>query len=85
VTVSSVECEWKPWMMIDEHVVAQMTGLAVKTLQNERAAGRGIPCTKMNGKSIRYRVSDVYAWIASRPSGIRDVPIDRRRRKVAPK
>lgn len=34
---------------------------SVKTLQNLRVAGGGIPYLKI-GRSVRYRLSDVIAW-----------------------
>ena len=45
--------------------MAERQGRAVKTLQNQRVTGDGIPFVKL-GRSVRYRLSDVEAWEAAR-------------------
>ncbi len=67
MTSSTEECPLKPWQMVDEGVVAELTGLAIKTLQCLRAKSGGIPFKKMNGRAVRYRVADVIAWIDNQP------------------
>ncbi len=51
--------------LLNEHEVAKRQGRAVKTLQNQRVTGDGIPFVKL-GRSVRYRLSDVMAWEAAR-------------------
>jgi len=49
---------------LKEVEVSQMTGLALPTLRNHRAARKGIPYVKMQ-KSVRYDLSDVIAFMDS--------------------
>ncbi len=51
--------------LLTELQVAERQGRAVKTLQNQRVSGDGIPFVKL-GRSVRYRLSDVKAWEAAR-------------------
>lgn len=51
--------------LLTELQVAERQGRAVKTLQNQRVTGDGIPFVKL-GRSVRYRLSDVEAWEAAR-------------------
>jgi hypothetical protein len=48
-------------------------GIPRKTLQNWRVLGRG-PRFRKFGSGVRYKVSDVEAWIESLPSGGAGVP-----------
>jgi len=50
---------------VTEVVVSQITGRALSTLRGDRHKGCGIPYYKM-GKSVRYRLSDVYAYMEDR-------------------
>jgi predicted DNA-binding transcriptional regulator AlpA len=50
---------------LTEKQVAELTGIAVQTLRNQRCEGRGFPYVKI-GKSIRYRKNDVVADMESR-------------------
>jgi len=47
--------------LLTEQELAQRQGRAVKTLQNDRVFGRGVPFVKL-GRSVRYRLSDVLAY-----------------------
>jgi predicted DNA-binding transcriptional regulator AlpA len=47
--------------LLTEKEVAARQGRSVKTLQNQRLTGEGIPYLKL-GRSVRYRLSDVLAW-----------------------
>lgn len=49
----------------NEHQAAAYRGVAVSTLQKERCRGDGPPFVKQ-GRAVRYRPSDVAAWIADR-------------------
>ena len=52
--------------LLTEVDIAARQQRSVKTLQNQRVAGGGIPFIKL-GRSVRYRLSDVLAYeLASR-------------------
>jgi predicted DNA-binding transcriptional regulator AlpA len=50
---------------INEKKVAEMTDFSVQTLRNDRHLGKGIPYTK-RGRSVRYRLDEVVAYMESR-------------------
>ncbi len=50
--------------LLTEHEAADLLRLKVKTLQARRVSGGGVPFVKM-GRSVRYRRSDVLAFIAA--------------------
>lgn len=50
---------------VDEKAVSQITGRALPTLRNDRHKRRGIPYYKI-GRSVRYRLDEVYAFIESK-------------------
>ena len=47
---------------IDEFQVAELIRRAPQTLRNDRHRRRGLPYVK-NGRSVRYRLSDVLAFM----------------------
>lgn len=47
--------------LLTEKEVAARQGRSVKTLQNQRLTGGGIPYLKL-GRSVRYRLGEVVAW-----------------------
>lgn len=51
--------------MLSETEVAARQGRSVKTLQNQRVLGGGIPFHKF-GRTVRYRLADVQAWEGAR-------------------
>jgi hypothetical protein len=51
--------------LLTETEVAERQNRSVKTLQNQRVIGNGIPFLKL-GRSVRYRLSDVIAWEEAR-------------------
>jgi predicted DNA-binding transcriptional regulator AlpA len=51
--------------LFDDVQVAKLTGRKVPTLQKDRVAGTGPRFVKM-GRLVRYRPSDVQAWLAER-------------------
>ena len=55
------------WALLNEHQAAAVTGRAVKSLQTDRQLKRGIPYRKLNGSTVRYRMSDVQKWIEDQP------------------
>ena len=50
---------------VDEKKVAEITGLALPTLRNNRHHRRGIPYCKV-GKSVRYALTDVISFMEER-------------------
>lgn len=48
-------------LLLNEQQVAQRQGRSVRTLQNQRVQGGGIPYFKL-GRVVRYRLSDVVEW-----------------------
>lgn len=48
-------------ILLTEAEVARRQSRSIKTLQNQRVSGGGIPFLKL-GRSVRYRLSDVIAW-----------------------
>lgn len=52
-------------VLLKEEEVARFQGRLVRTLQNQRVLGGGIPFLKL-GRSVRYRLSDVIAWEGAR-------------------
>ncbi len=53
--------------LLDDREVAEITGRARSTLQKDRLAGSGIPFVRL-GRLVRYRQSDINAFLASLPS-----------------
>jgi predicted DNA-binding transcriptional regulator AlpA len=53
--------------LLSDREVEKITGRARSTLQKDRLAGRSIPFVRF-GRLVRYRQSDVNAFLASLPS-----------------
>jgi predicted DNA-binding transcriptional regulator AlpA len=53
---------------LNEHEVANLMGIKVRTLQKWRQRDIG-PRFRRLGKAIRYDLSDVESWIAAAPTG----------------
>lgn len=51
--------------LLSEAEYANLTGRKIQAVRNERAKGRG-PAFVRLGRTVKYRRSDVSAWIASR-------------------
>ena len=62
-TSEVAESRYQKW--ISEKEVEAMTGRKLQTLRNDRFHGRGFPYVK-NGKSVRYLVDDVVAFMEAR-------------------
>ena len=54
----------KPYL--NEFEAAALTGRSVCTLRNERFLRRGLPYCKISARSIRYKLTDVIAFMESR-------------------
>jgi predicted DNA-binding transcriptional regulator AlpA len=53
--------------LLTDHAVAALTGRARSTLQKDRLFGTGIPFVRF-GRLVRYRRSDVIAFLAALPA-----------------
>ena len=53
--------------LLSDREVQQITGRARSTLQKDRVLGTGIPFVRV-GRLVRYRQSDVTAFLAALPS-----------------
>jgi predicted DNA-binding transcriptional regulator AlpA len=53
--------------LLDDREVERITGRARSTLQKDRVSGTGIPFVRI-GRLVRYRQSDVAAYLAALPS-----------------
>lgn len=52
--------------LLSEKEVAQLTGFSIRTLQGWRWRGTGPLFIRVSPRCIRYRLSDVEAWIEQR-------------------
>jgi excisionase family DNA binding protein len=53
--------------LLSDYEVARVTGRSRSTLQKDRVAGGGIPFVRI-GRLVRYRQSDVTAYLEALPS-----------------
>jgi predicted DNA-binding transcriptional regulator AlpA len=53
--------------LLSDRDVERITGRARSTLQKDRVRGAGIPFVRV-GALVRYRESDVAAWLAALPT-----------------
>ena len=56
-----------PQLLLTEYDLANVTSLSVVSIRRLRYAGTGPKHVRI-GRSVRYRVTDVEAWINSRPT-----------------
>ncbi len=54
----------KPYL--NEVETAAITGRALSTLRNDRFLRRGLPYLRVGGRSIRYKLEDVLAFMEAR-------------------
>jgi hypothetical protein len=69
-----------PWALLDEHEAAAVLHQSVKVLRRQRHEGVGPRYTKLNGCTVRYKLADLQAWLASQPTGGGTLPGTRERR-----
>jgi predicted DNA-binding transcriptional regulator AlpA len=65
--MESNQSQPQPNRLLNEHEVAELRHQSVATIRRERLKKTGIRALKLGG-SVRYRYSDVIAWIDSRPT-----------------
>jgi len=58
-----------PFAMVDEHIYATIRGCSIKTVQRERQEGIGCRFRKINGKSVRYKIGDIFEFLEAQPTG----------------
>jgi predicted DNA-binding transcriptional regulator AlpA len=59
--------------------IAEITGLSVETLAQWRSQRRGIPFLKISRNVVRYRQSDLDAWLSERIVRVEQDPSNARR------
>lgn len=52
--------------LLSAEEVAEQTGLSVETLAQWRSQKKGMPYVKISRNCVRYRQSDLDAWLAER-------------------
>ena len=67
MTISSLPTELEPFRRIREQVVSVIADVPISTLQNWRSLppekDHGPPWEKLPSGAIRYKLSDVIAWL----------------------
>ncbi len=64
--INGVRMEMKYDDLVNEKIAAEMLGVTAATMQVWRSTARyGIPYIKV-GRLVRYRISDLEAWLVSR-------------------
>jgi len=58
----------EPDVLLNEYDVARITGLSVASVRRWRLLKQGPRYIKI-GVAVRYRPSDIAAWLESRPTG----------------
>lgn len=53
--------------VFNQHTIAALRDCSIATVQRDRWIGQGIPFIKF-GHSVRYRKSDVLAWLDKHPA-----------------
>jgi predicted DNA-binding transcriptional regulator AlpA len=53
--------------LLSDRELSRLTGRSRSSLQKDRLTGSGIPFIRI-GRLVRYRISDVQAWLAARPT-----------------
>ncbi len=63
-----------PDALLSQKQVAELIGCSLRTLERRRLVGDGIPFVRLGPKMIRYRLSDVTAYINARVHGSTSEP-----------
>jgi hypothetical protein len=67
--VNLAEIPTVPFAMVDERTCAAILGRSVKAVQRDRQLGIGCRFRKLNGRTVRYRLGDIFAFLDSQPQG----------------
>lgn len=70
-----------PLAQLNEYQAGLVLGVSVKWLRRQRCEGTGPRYRKLNGCTVRYRLSDLLAWIESQPAGGGAVAGEREKRR----
>jgi len=62
----------KPFL--NEKETAELTGIAVSTLRNQRHLKQGVPYLKIGSRSVRYKLQDILAYMECRRVSFNDSP-----------
>jgi predicted DNA-binding transcriptional regulator AlpA len=54
--------------LLDEHKVAEITGMSLASIRRWRLLRQGPRYLKL-GSAVRYKIEDLLAWLESRPCG----------------
>lgn len=57
--------ELQKFRLLTEQQVSLLTGKALQTLRNDRFTRKGFPYVKLGQRCVRYKISDVLAFIES--------------------
>jgi len=55
--------------LLDERQVARLIGMSVASLRRWRLLHRGPKFLRVGGSAVRYRRTDLAAWLAAQPTG----------------
>lgn len=55
--------------LLNEKDVARITGMSLAWVRKQRLQGKGPVFLKVGGSAVRYRPSDLSAYLESRPTG----------------
>jgi hypothetical protein len=76
VDLATIPCV--PFAWLDECEYAAIRGCSLKTVQRERTQNIGCPYKKINGRTIRYKLADITAFLESQPGGGGNAPTAKR-------
>ena len=54
---------------LNEKQLSDRLGISVHAMRKWRSEDRGPRCQKLEGRLVRYMLSDVEAWLAAQPTG----------------
>ena len=63
-----------PFAYVDEHTYARIRACSEKVVQRERQEGIGCKFIKINGKTVRYRMGDIFEFLQGQPGGGGNIP-----------
>jgi predicted DNA-binding transcriptional regulator AlpA len=54
-------------LLVSDRELARLIGRSRSSIQKDRLTGNSIPFVRI-GRLVRYRLSDIQAWLAARPT-----------------